>query len=159
VASRPGINDLMQVKPGEDYMNIKESLLATPSASEKKQLLSSLLSDDELVSSTFEPPLHRGVTASGRKKPNRASIAAVSTTAQKDNVKVVIRVRPINEREKAGGSLERVKLCLSVERNEKIILDRGMDQKTFTFDYVATQDSEQSVLFEKIAKPIADSCL
>jgi len=44
--------------------------------------------------------------------------------------------------EKAGGSAEKVKQCLVVERNEKIILDRGMDQKTFTFDYVATQDSE-----------------
>lgn len=38
-------------------------------------------------------------------------------------------------------------------------LDRGVDQKTFTFDYVATQDSDQSELFERIAKPIADSCL
>lgn len=34
-----------------------------------------------------------------------------------------------------------------------------MDQKTFTFDYVATQDSEQAELFETIARPIADSCL
>ena len=65
-------------------------------------------------------------------------MAALSVTAQKDNVKVVIRVRPINEREKGGGSLEKVKQCLVVERNEKLILDRGMDQKTFTFDYVAT---------------------
>ena len=86
-------------------------------------------------------------------------MAALSTTAQKDNVKVVIRVRPINERERGGGSLEKVKLCLTVERNEKMILDRGMDQKTFTFDYVATQDSEQSVLFERIARPITESCL
>ena len=69
-------------------------------------------------------------------------MAALSMTAQKDNVKVVIRVRPINEREKAGGPADKVKLCLTVERNEKVILDRGMDQKTFTFDHVATQDSE-----------------
>ena len=69
-------------------------------------------------------------------------MAALSTTAQKDNVKVVIRVRPINERERAGAPIDKVKQCLTVERNEKIILDRGVDQKTFTFDYVATQDSE-----------------
>ena len=86
-------------------------------------------------------------------------MAALSTTAQKDNVKVVIRVRPINERERGGGPESKVKLCLQVERNEKITLDRGMDQKNFTFDYVATQDSEQATLFEKIARPIADSCL
>ena len=83
------------------------------------------------------------VTASGRKKANRTSMASLPVTAQKDNVKVVIRVRPINEREKAGGPAEKVKQCLVVERNEKVILDRGMDQKTFTFDYVATQESEQ----------------
>ena len=58
-------------------------------------------------------------------------------------MKVVIRVRPINERERAGGSLEKVKLCLAVEDNKKITLDRGMDQKQFTFDYVATPESEQ----------------
>ena len=40
---------------------------------------------------------------------------------------MVIRVRPINEREKGGGPLEKVKQCLVVERNEKLILDRGMD--------------------------------
>lgn len=57
----------------------------------------------------------------------RPSIAAISTTAQKDNVKVVIRVRPVNEREKQGGPVDKVKLCLFVENNAKITLDRGMD--------------------------------
>lgn len=71
----------------------------------------------------------------------------------------MIRVRPINDRERAGGPTDKVKLCLAVERNEKLTLDRGMDQKTFTFDYVAEQDSEQSILFERIARPITDSCL
>ena len=76
--------------------------------------------------STFEPS--KGVTQSARKKaPTRPSMAAISTTAQKDNVKVVIRVRPVNEREKQGGPVEKVKLCLTVEKNTKIILDRGMD--------------------------------
>ena len=68
-------------------------------------------------------------------------------------------MRPINDRERGSGPVEKVKLCLAVERNEKVTLDRGMDQKTFTFDYVATQESEQHELFERIAKPIADSCL
>ena len=48
---------------------------------------------------------------------------------------------------------------MQVEGNQKIILDRGQEQKTFNFDYVALQESEQHELFEKIAKPIADSCL
>lgn len=48
---------------------------------------------------------------------------------------------------------------MQVEGHQKIILDRGQEQKTFNFDYVALQESEQQELFEKIAKPIADSCL
>lgn len=74
-------------------------------------------------------------------------------------MKVVIRIRPINDRERQGGPKDKVKLCLQVEGNQKIILDRGQEQKTFNFDYVALQESEQSELFDKIAKPIADSCL
>lgn len=89
----------------------EESLLhLTPSASEKKSVMNSVLSDEDGVS-TFEPA--KGVTQSARKRaPARPSMAAISTTAQKDNVKVVIRVRPVNEREKAGGPAEKVKLCL-----------------------------------------------
>ena len=41
-----------------------------------------------------------------------ASIAGLSQTASSDTVKVVIRIRPINEREKAGGPGNKVKLCL-----------------------------------------------
>ena len=46
-----------------------------------------------------------------------ASIAGLSQTADKDTVKVVIRIRPINDREKAGGPGNKVKLCLQVEGN------------------------------------------
>jgi len=54
---------------------------------------------------------------------------------QKDNVKVVIRVRPLNERELSHGNQ---KQCLIIDQDgEKVVLDRGLDQKTFTFDYVA----------------------
>ena len=56
-----------------------------------------------------------------------ASIAGMSQTAEKDTIKVVIRVRPINEREKAGGTAKSVKLCLAVEKNQKIMLDRGQE--------------------------------
>ena len=97
-----------------------------------------MLSDDEPYG-TFEPQATRfsAISNSGKRKVGRMSMASLSTTAQKDNVKVVIRIRPINEREKNGGTADKVKLCLGVERNEKVILDRPNDQKTFTFDYVA----------------------
>ena len=89
------------------------------------------------------------ISRSGKKSSKnnqsvRASVTSLSasfnasSSKQQDNVKVVIRVRPVNEREKAGGPASKVDLCMQVERNEEIILDRGMHNKTFTFDFVAT---------------------
>lgn len=46
-----------------------------------------------------------------------------------------------------------------VENDSKIMLDRGLDQKMFTFDYVADDQSTQEQVFTRVAKPIADSCL
>jgi len=39
------------------------------------------------------------------------------------------------------------------------VLDRGIEQKMFTFDYVADENIRQEEIFLKMAKPIADSCL
>jgi len=46
-----------------------------------------------------------------------------------------------------------------VEDDSKIVLDRGLDQKMFTFDYVADDEVTQEEVFSRVAKPIADSCL
>jgi len=84
---------------------------------------------------------------------------------QKDNVKVVIRVRPTNERERCKCNASdflvagNQKHCLVVEDDSKIVLDRGLDQKMFTFDYVAADEVTQEEVFSRVAKPIADSCL
>jgi kinesin family member 15 len=51
------------------------------------------------------------------------------------------------------------KNAIVVTGNSKMVLDRGLDSKTFTFDYVADTDSTQQEVFTKIAQPIADSCL
>jgi len=51
--------------------------MMTPSASEKKSVMNSLLSDDE--TSTFEPA--KSVTMSARKRMGRPTMAALSTTA------------------------------------------------------------------------------
>ena len=49
-----------------------------------------------------------------------------------DNVKVVIRVRPLNDREQKGAGKAK---CVQVE-NGTIVLDRGFDLKKFNFDFV-----------------------
>ena len=75
---------------------------------------------------------------------------------QKDNVKVIIRVRPLNEREKQEGA----KISVSIpEPYKTVAIDVKSEQKCFTYDYVASEDITQEEIFEQVGKPIALSCL
>ena len=83
-------------------------------------------------SSAKRSPRGSPVMKSARKKAagiraSIASIAGLSQKSEKDTIKVIIRVRPINDREKAGGKEDKVKLCLAVENNQKIVLDRDQE--------------------------------
>lgn len=75
---------------------------------------------------------------------------------QKDNVKVAIRVRPLNERERQ----ESAKISVTIpEPNKSVAIDIKSEQKCFTFDYVASEEIDQGEIFDKVGRPIADSCL
>lgn len=76
---------------------------------------------------------------------------------ENDNVKVAIRVRPLNQKEKS----ECIgKLCISVDiSNNRIIMESKANPKSFTYDFVGDQDITQEELFEVIGRPIASSCL
>ena len=71
----------------------------------------------------------------------------------KDNVKVAIRIRPLNDREINEGS----KKCISVQESGKTVCIG--DHKTFTYDYVADEVTCQEIIFEMIGKSIASSCM
>ena len=75
---------------------------------------------------------------------------------QKDNVKVCIRVRPLNQREQHSQQ-GRAK-CIQVDQGT-IFLERGFDTKKFSFDFVGNEQIDQATIFNHIAKPIADSCM
>ena len=75
---------------------------------------------------------------------------------QKDNVKVAIRVRPLNDRE----IQECAKISVSIpDPYKSVSIDIKSEQKCFTYDYVASEDVSQEEIFEAIGKPIALSCL
>ncbi|OMJ90259.1 hypothetical protein SteCoe_7370 [Stentor coeruleus] len=75
---------------------------------------------------------------------------------QKDNVKVAIRVRPLNDRERQ----ESAKIIVTIpEPNKSVAIDIKSEQKCFTFDYVASEEIDQGEIFDKVGRPIADSCL
>lgn len=77
-----------------------------------------------------------------------------------DNVKVVVRCRPLNEREKAMSS----KIAVHVDEMRGTIAVHKLDSpndppKTFTFDTVFGLDSKQLDVYNLTARPIIDSVL
>ncbi|XP_009462621.1 PREDICTED: kinesin-like protein KIF3A isoform X1 [Nipponia nippon] len=77
-----------------------------------------------------------------------------------DNVKVVVRCRPLNEREKATG----YKMAVNVDEMRGTITVHKTDSsneppKTFTFDTVFGPESKQLDVYNLTARPIIDSVL
>mmetsp|Transcript_571 Transcript_571/g.870 ORF Transcript_571/g.870 Transcript_571/m.870 type:complete len:1572 (+) Transcript_571:427-5142(+) len=73
-----------------------------------------------------------------------------------DNVRVVVRVRPLSERELLEGAARK---CVTVQQNSSLVLDIKPEPKRFTYDYVADETTTQQELFEVVGKPISNSCL
>lgn len=76
-----------------------------------------------------------------------------------NNIKVVIRIRPFNQREIEDDSN---RSCLEIlNAATQIKLDNGLQDSTkiFNFDFVADQNIDQLSIFNHIARPIADSCM
>lgn len=77
-----------------------------------------------------------------------------------DNVKVVVRCRPLNEKEKMMGH----KQSVTVDEIRGTITVNKFDMtseppKTFTFDTVFSPDSKQLDVYNLTARPIIDSVL
>uniref|UniRef100_A0A3P8Z925 Kinesin-like protein n=1 Tax=Esox lucius TaxID=8010 RepID=A0A3P8Z925_ESOLU len=77
-----------------------------------------------------------------------------------DNVKVVVRCRPLNQKEKSMGH----KQAVSVDENRGTITVNKLETtheppKTFTFDTVFGPDSKQLDVYNLTARPIIDSVL
>uniref|UniRef100_A0AAY4EBQ4 Kinesin-like protein n=1 Tax=Denticeps clupeoides TaxID=299321 RepID=A0AAY4EBQ4_9TELE len=86
------------------------------------------------------------------KKPERAEVS--------DNVKVVVRCRPLNQKEKMMGH----KLAVAVDEMRGTITVNKHETpnelpKTFTFDTVFGPDSKQLDVYNLTARPIVDSVL
>ena len=70
----------------------------------------------------------------------------------KDNVKVAIRIRPLNHRESNEGG----KKCVVIQDPGRTLY---IGEKAFTYDYVAEEGVSQEKMFEMVGKPIASSCM
>lgn len=74
-----------------------------------------------------------------------------------DNIQVVVRVRPFNEREKKN--LERKCIEVSQAFPNSVIVDAKPEQKRFNFDWVAGEECTQTELYKRTGEPVASSCL
>jgi hypothetical protein len=72
-----------------------------------------------------------------------------------ETVKVAIRVRPINAREKKEQSVN----CVEVDKtnNQVSILKDDAEEKTFNFDYVYPPGVPQKTVYNEIAFPLVES--
>ncbi|ETO21393.1 hypothetical protein RFI_15811 [Reticulomyxa filosa] len=80
--------------------------------------------------------------------------------ASSDNVRVAIRVRPVNRREKALGCQN----ILTVNNDGNMITINRSDldpskSKSFTYDYVYDDTAPQQLLYEDIAFPLVEAVL
>ena len=72
-----------------------------------------------------------------------------------DNIQVMVRIRPLNQRERDDGS----RSCVEQEENRKVILDCPQDPKSFYFDYVGGMELRQEQIFNVVGKPLTQACL
>lgn len=81
----------------------------------------------------------------------------------KDNVRVIVRVRPLNANEnrkpESNSFSEHGRTCIDVTDNRSLLFDNKPEPKPFKFDYVADQSLSQESLFGDAALPIVDACL
>lgn len=75
------------------------------------------------------------------------------------SVKVAVRIRPMTVRETLDNSSE---CLLCVPHSSQLVLglpDSGQTQKSFTFDHVFEQNSEQSQVYESLVVPLLEEFL
>ena len=74
-----------------------------------------------------------------------------------NNIQVMVRVRPLNSREKTEGA----KSCItfSDENPNMITLDCKPETKTFVFDFVGGEKTTQEDIFNVCGRPITHACL
>jgi kinesin family protein 15 len=75
----------------------------------------------------------------------------------RDNIFVLVRIRPQNDREMREGN----EICVRVDENRQnaIVLETKPEPKVFTFDWVASRGTSQEDIFNGVGKKLVDTCL
>ena len=72
-----------------------------------------------------------------------------------DNIQVLVRVRPLNSRERE----EDTKPCIKVNEDGSLTLDTKPEPKKFTFDWIGAENTTQHTIFTTVGEPMIAACL
>lgn len=74
-----------------------------------------------------------------------------------DNIQVMVRVRPLNSRERA----EESRSCITIDEDthNSLTIDCRPDQKTFNFDWIGGDNTTQQLIFSTVGVPMVAACL
>lgn len=83
------------------------------------------------------------------------TFATSSALEDSTSIKVVVRVRPRNDREASMGGA----ICVQPQNSNSVRLISPAEPHAFSFDYVAGEDTSQQDIFEVAGRPIVENCL
>lgn len=72
-----------------------------------------------------------------------------------DNIKVIVRVRPPNDRETSAAN----RRIVNIDKSTNSVHLLGDPQRTFTFDGVVGEDSSQQEVFDLVGREVGESCI
>jgi hypothetical protein len=90
-----------------------------------------------------------------------SSSSSGGSSAPASNIRVYVRVRPLNAREKdsSGASSTACLVAHPSRRTIEFQTKPGDARPPFTYDHVADETATQEDVFQKVGKPITESCL
>jgi kinesin family member 15 len=76
-----------------------------------------------------------------------------------ENIKVLVRVRPLTTTDENGVPLSAAAAAAALETTRTTVTTHGRTTEMFTFDVVADARVTQEEIFRTVGKDITDSCL
>lgn len=104
---------------------------------------------------------HLSASASLLHLAQSTAVPRMSTSggAPSGNIRVYVRVRPLNARERESGGTGGSGGCLRVLGGGRVELQSRPEPRLFTFDHAADTQCTQQDVFDKVGKPITESCM
>lgn len=103
---------------------------------------------------------HHSSLAAGSAGDEAADTASTTSSSSEDNrIKVVCRVRPPVSRERHGAKTLANRCVAVADDRRTVTLNSKPQEKNFTFDYAAGEESTQEELFAEVCVCVCVHCI